>query len=236
VRRARWRRSKRSCGKPDWATSQAASSPYPAAETTISDFPNAQNAGDPLELFRDWFAAATAAEPRLPEAASLATATRDGVPSARMVLMKGYDARGFVFFTNYESRKSRELIANPRAAMLFHWGSLERQVRLEGPVSRISQQESEAYFATRDRRSQLGAWASEQSRELASREELERRFADADLRFQGRHVPLPTYWGGYRIAPLVMEFWQGRANRLHDRLVFTRERPDDAWRASHLYP
>ena len=153
-----------------------------------------------------------------------------------MVLMKGFDERGFVFFTNYESRKSRELIANPRAAMLFHWGSLERQVRLEGPVSRISQQESEAYFATRDRRSQLGAWASEQSRELAGRDELERRFAEADLRFQGRHVPLPNYWGGYRIAPLVMEFWQGRANRLHDRLLFTRDRPDDAWRATHLYP
>jgi pyridoxamine 5'-phosphate oxidase len=141
-----------------------------------------------------------------------------------------------VFFTNYDSRKSRELIANPRAALLFHWASLERQVRVEGPVSRISQRESEAYFATRDRRSQLGAWASEQSRELAGREELERRFAEVDLRFQGRDVPLPPHWGGYRIAPLTIEFWQGRANRLHDRLVFSRARPEGPWRAGHLYP
>jgi pyridoxamine 5'-phosphate oxidase len=153
-----------------------------------------------------------------------------------MVLLKSFDERGFVFFTNYESRKARELEANPRAALLFHWTKLERQIRLEGTVSRIAKAESEAYFFSRDRGSQIGAWASEQSRELSEREELERRFAEVDLRYQGRIVPLPPFWGGYRLAPLKIEFWQGRKNRLHDRLVFERDADGAPWRAGHLYP
>jgi pyridoxamine 5'-phosphate oxidase len=189
-----------------------------------------------LELFRDWYTAAEGAQLDLPEAACLATATPDGAPSARMVLLKSYDERGFVFFSNYESRKASDLEANPQAALLFHWTKLERQVRLEGSVSRISKSESEAYFFTRDRGSQIGAWASQQSQELPSREELERRFAEIDLRYQGRHVPLPPFWGGYRLAPLRMEFWQGRRSRLHDRLLFVRETPTASWQASHLYP
>jgi pyridoxamine 5'-phosphate oxidase len=172
----------------------------------------------------------------LPEAACLATATPDGAPSARMVLLKSFDERGFVFFTNYESRKASELETNPRAALLFHWTKLERQIRLEGSVSRIPKTESEVYFFTRDRGSQIGAWASQQSHELQSREELERRFAEIDLRYQGRHVPLPPFWGGYRLAPLRMEFWQGRRSRLHDRLLFIRESLTAPWRASQLYP
>jgi pyridoxamine 5'-phosphate oxidase len=188
----------------------------------------------PIEAFRSWYADAEAAGLLLPEAVCLATATPEGVPSARMVLLKAVDERGFVFFTNYESRKADELEANPRAALLFHWATLERQVRVEGTVARISHEESVAYFATRDRGSQIGAWASRQSRGLEDRKELESAYEEVERRFDGGEVPLPPFWGGYRLGPAALEFWQGRSNRLHDRVRF--ERAGDGWRGARLHP
>jgi pyridoxamine 5'-phosphate oxidase len=191
-------------------------------------------ATDPFELFGSWFAAAAAAEILLPEAVTLATATPDGVPSARMVLLKGVDERGFVFYTNYESSKARDLDANPRAALCFHWPSLQRQVRVSGSVQRVGEEESRAYFATRPRGSRIGAWASQQSRTLLDREELTARVREYEERFAGGEVPLPPFWGGYLVVPERIEFWQGRTNRLHDRLVFTRAR--GGWTTERLYP
>jgi pyridoxamine 5'-phosphate oxidase len=191
---------------------------------------------DPLELFDEWFRTAEQAVPHLPEAVCLATATPDGRPSARMVLLRGFDARGFVFYTNYESRKAGEIEANPNGALLFHWGTLERQVRVEGPLARATREESEAYFATRDRGSQLGAWASRQSQEMAERAQLDERHAAFSERFEGKAVPLPDFWGGYRLTPFSIEFWQGRPSRLHDRLRFTRETPSAPWRVQRLFP
>lgn len=187
-----------------------------------------------MELFEDWFEAANRSGVYLPEALSLATSTPDGRPSSRMVLLKEFDDRGFVFFTNYESRKAGELRDNPRAAMLFHWAFLQRQVRIEGRVERVSREESEAYFRSRERRSRIGAWASKQSRPLASRNELEERVSDMERRFEGHEIPLPEFWGGYRLVPGRIEFWQGRLHRLHDRIVFTDT--DDGWRAERLFP
>lgn len=189
---------------------------------------------DPIELFGFWFEAAEESGIFMPEAVALATSTADGQPSVRMVLLKGFDERGFVFFTNYESRKASEIEANPRAALCFHWAVLERQVRVTGTVSRISEEESFDYFRTRGRGSRIGAWASRQSRPLPERAELEGRVRDASERFSGDEVPLPPFWGGYRIAPEAIEFWQGKADRLHDRLVFTRA--DGAWTTERLYP
>lgn len=191
---------------------------------------------DPVEIFGEWYEAAEGAGLHLPEAAALSTASAEGVPTSRMVLLKAFDERGFVFFTNYESRKARDMDANPRAALLFHWSPLERQVRVEGSVERITEEESAAYFARRGRGSQLGAWASRQSRELTSRVELEERFESLERRFEGQEIPLPPFWGGYRLVPGRMEFWQGRPNRLHDRLRFARDRPSDPWVVSRLYP
>jgi pyridoxamine 5'-phosphate oxidase len=196
--------------------------------------PPATDDADPIELFTSWFEAARGAGILLPEAVALATATADAVPSARMVLLKGVDARGFVFFTNYESRKARELDANPRAALCFHWTVLQRQVRVTGRVARVEEDESAEYFATRPRGSQIGAWASQQSRSLPSREELERSVSDLGEKFAGEAVPLPPFWGGYRLEPEEIEFWQGRADRLHDRLVFTRA--GAGWSTRRLYP
>jgi pyridoxamine 5'-phosphate oxidase len=191
-------------------------------------------AEDPIAMFRAWFDDARDAGIFLPERVAIATADRDGVPSVRMMLLKGLDERGFVFYTNYESRKGVELDQNPRAALCFHWPVLERQVRVEGPVERITQEESEAYFQTRPRGSQLGAWASDQSRGLADREALERRFREHEDKFHGGDVPLPPFWGGYRVRPERIEFWQGRANRLHDRLMYTRS--SEGWEICRLNP
>jgi pyridoxamine 5'-phosphate oxidase len=189
---------------------------------------------DPIAMFRTWFDEARDAGIFLPERVAIATATADGAPSVRMMLLKGVDERGFVFYTNYESRKGSELEQNPRAALCFHWPILERQVRVEGGVERITPEESEAYFHTRARGSQLGAWASEQSRELPNREELERNFEEHKVKFRGGEVPLPPFWGGYRIQPDRIEFWQGRLNRLHDRLLYTRS--SDGWGIRRLNP
>lgn len=190
---------------------------------------------DPVALFQAWFRAARESGLFLPEAMTLATATTDGAPSARMVLLKEADDEGFAFFTNYGSRKARELDANPRAALVFHWAILERQVRVEGQVERLSPERSEAYFRTRARGSQLGAWASAQSQALPDRGELDRRYREVEERYAGQDVPLPPFWGGYLLRPVHMEFWQGRASRMHDRWRFTR---DDAgrWRTERLYP
>lgn len=194
----------------------------------------ADERSDPIDLFREWLAAATESGLVEPTAMTLATSTADGRPSARTVLLKGVDERGFVFFTNYESRKAVDLDANPRAALVFYWPPLLRQVIVEGSVERISPEESEAYFKTRARGSQLGAWASRQSRVLTSRGELVERYKTLKAEYEGREIDLPPFWGGYRLAPTRIEFWQARPNRLHDRVLF--ERSDGVWVASRLYP
>jgi pyridoxamine 5'-phosphate oxidase len=190
---------------------------------------------DPLRQLERWFAEAGAAGIRAPEAVALATAGRNGAPSVRMVLVKGFDAGAFVFYTGYASRKGRELAENPRAALLFHWDVFGRQVRIEGPVARTSPAESEAYFRTRPRGSQIGAWASAQSEPIASRPELEAAARRIAARFEGRDVPLPPAWGGYRLTAESYEFWQHREDRLHDRLQYL---PDGAggWTITRLGP
>lgn len=189
---------------------------------------------DPFALFDAWFAEATASEPNDPNAMALATADADGRLGLRTVLLKGHDTRGFVFYTNQQSRKGADLAAHAQAALLFHWKSLRRQIRIEGPVSPVSDAEADAYFATRPRDSQLGAWASDQSRPLASRALFEERFAEVKARFDGGAVPRPPHWSGYRVAPERIEFWQDRAFRLHERRLFTRA--DDGWAEGLLYP
>jgi pyridoxamine 5'-phosphate oxidase len=188
---------------------------------------------DPFELFNAWYAEARDTEINDSNAVALATADARGRPSVRMVLLKGHDARGFVFYTNREGRKAAELAANPHAALLFHWKSLRRQVRIEGPVTLASDAESDAYFASRSRDSQLGAWASDQSRPLPDRNTFERRFEEASARFPGP-VPRPPFWGGYRVAPERIEFWTDRPHRLHERRLF--ERDGEGWREGLLYP
>jgi pyridoxamine 5'-phosphate oxidase len=189
---------------------------------------------DPFALFRDWYAEARESEINDSNAVALATADADGRPSVRMVLLKGFDERGFVFYTNRESRKAADLAANPRAALLFHWKSLRRQVRIEGPVTLATDEESDAYFASRSRDSQLGAWASDQSRPLDARTTFEQRYEAARARFDGQPVPRPPHWGGYRVAPERIEFWQDREHRLHERRLF--ERAGEGWREGLLYP
>jgi pyridoxamine 5'-phosphate oxidase len=189
---------------------------------------------DPFALFDEWFAEAKAGEPNDPEAMALATADTAANPSVRMVLLKGHGPEGFVFFTNEESEKGRELKENPSAALLFHWKSLRRQVRIEGEVERVSSDESDAYFATRSRDSQLGAWASRQSRPLADRETFERRYDEMKRRFEGQLVSRPDYWGGFRLVPRSFEFWQDRPHRLHERRRF--ERDAGRWSEGLLYP
>jgi pyridoxamine 5'-phosphate oxidase len=189
---------------------------------------------DPMVQFGRWFDDAEAADLVEPSAMTLATATAEGVPSARMVLLRGVDQRGFVFYTNYESRKAAELAANPRAALVFWWGELQRQIRVEGPVERTSQQESAAYFRTRPLGSRLSAWASPQSRVIPGRAVLDQRVAELAAGHPDGDIPLPPFWGGYRLVPEVVELWQGRPNRLHDRLRYTRVA--DGWRLERLAP
>jgi pyridoxamine 5'-phosphate oxidase len=189
----------------------------------------------PLERVRAWFDEAVAAGLYEPDAMALATASPDGRPSVRIVLLKGIDERGLRFFTNYGSRKGRELDANPRAAVTIHWPTLHRAVRAEGAVERLAAEESDAYFASRGRESRLGAWASRQGTPIADRSVLEAAFAAASERFAGEEVPRPDYWGGYRLVPDAVELWQGRPNRLHDREHFLRG-PDGSWRSERLSP
>ncbi|KTW15204.1 pyridoxamine 5'-phosphate oxidase [Sphingomonas sanguinis] len=192
-------------------------------------------ADDPHALFRAWFAEARASEINDSNAMALATVDSTGQPSVRMVLLKGHDERGFVFYTNRESRKAQELGEGSKAALLFHWKSLRRQVRIEGPVSRVDDAESDAYFASRGRDSQLGAWASDQSRPLDARETFEARFEAMRSRFEGGDVPRPPHWGGYRVAPQRIEFWLDREHRLHERRVFTRT-AEGGWDEGLLFP
>jgi len=190
---------------------------------------------DPIRLFTRWYESARAADVRLPDAMALATATPDGRPSSRMVLLKEFSEDGFVFYTNYESRKAEELDANPRAALTFHWTLLERQVRIEGSVERTSRAGAEEYFRSRPEDSRIGAWASPQSREIGSRDELEALATERTEEFSGRDIPLPPFWGGYRVVPERVEFWQGRAGRLHDRLLYERT-GEGGWARKRLAP
>ena len=189
---------------------------------------------DPLHLFGEWFGHAQASGVALPEAMTLATASKDGAPSARIVLLKSFDLRGFIFYTNYDSRKCRDLEENPHAALICHWIVLQRQVRIEGTVERTNQEEAAAYFRSRPRGSQIGAWASTQSAPLDNYDHLVLKAKEWEQKFKGRDVPLPPFWGGYVVRPLRIEFWQGRANRLHDRLVY--ERDGSGWKITRLNP
>jgi pyridoxamine 5'-phosphate oxidase len=189
---------------------------------------------DPIVQFHEWFEKVIEADLHEPNAMILATATGEGRPSARTVLLKGYDEQGFIFYTNYEGRKARELEANPTCTLLFYWGELERQVRIEGRASRLSTEVSDAYFLSRPRGSRLGAWASEQSRPVEDRSVLEERVKALEAEYEGREIPRPPFWGGYRVEPEVIEFWQGRENRLHDRLVYRRS--EGEWTIERLQP
>jgi pyridoxamine 5'-phosphate oxidase len=191
-------------------------------------------AADPIAQFAKWYKLARETINPLPDAVALATATSAGHPSVRMVLLKGFDGHGFVFYTNYRSRKGHELARNARASLLFHWGTLQRQVRIDGRVVKVSARESDEYFATRPRGSQLSAWASAQSTKLAGRTALEQRFATIARRYPGA-VPRPPHWGGYRLAPDAIEFWQGRDDRLHDRILYRRS-PRGRWAVDRLAP
>jgi pyridoxamine 5'-phosphate oxidase len=195
-----------------------------------------ESAEDPFALFGAWFAEAKASEPNDPEAMALATADADGLPNVRMVLLKGFDSRGFVFYTNTESQKGTELMASRKAALAMHWKSLRRQVRVRGPVELVSEAEADAYFASRPRDSRIGAWASRQSRPLESRFALEKAVARYAAKYAIGEVPRPPHWTGFRVRPISIEFWRDRPFRLHDRLVFRRPDESTAWSTARLYP
>jgi len=202
-------------------------------QLTSGDFTAAE---EPFALFAEWFAEACKSEPNDPNAMALATADAEGLPDLRMVLMKGYGADGFVFYSHLASAKGRELAANPKAALLFHWKSLRRQVRIRGPVTRVSDAEADAYFATRPKQAQIGAWASKQSQPLESRFAFEQAIAAVAARHMIGEVPRPAGWSGWRVAPAQFEFWHDRPFRLHDRIEFRREAPGSAWTKTRLYP
>jgi pyridoxamine 5'-phosphate oxidase len=191
---------------------------------------------DPIAQFEAWLAEAAKTEPNDPNAVCLATCTPDGRPSARMVLLKGVDARGFVFYTNLESRKGRELAANPHAALCFHWKSLERSVRVEGAIESVTAEEADAYYASRARGSRIGAWASQQSRPLEGRYALEKRVAEFTMKFGVGEIPRPAHWSGFRLVPEAIELWRGMPFRLHERRVFRRAAPEAPWTMEMLYP
>lgn len=200
---------------------------------TSGDFTEAD---EPFRLFDQWLKEAAASEPRDPTAMTLATVDAEGMPNARMVLLKGVDRNGFVFYSNMESQKGRELDRDARAALVFHWKSLNRQIRIRGPVEKVTAAEADAYFATRPKGAQIGAWASQQSRPLESRMAFEKSIAIYGAKYALGQVPRPPYWSGYRVLPLVMEFWQDRPFRLHDRIEFRREAASGSWVKTRLYP
>jgi len=204
-------------------------------EYTLAGLSESDLAANPIEQFQKWLRDAMAAQLAEPNAMVLATVAPDGQPSTRTVLLKALDARGFSFFTNYESRKAHELAANPRASLTFPWHALERQVNVEGRVSKLPRADAEAYFKLRPRGSRLGAWASNQSEVIPGREALEARMKELEAQYPGEDIPLPPNWGGYALAPERIEFWQGRPSRLHDRLRYTRQ-PDGSWRIERLSP
>lgn len=196
--------------------------------------PELSNISEPFELFNQWFEDANKSGILLPESMSVSSCNADGQPSSRMVLLKEFDQQGFVFYTNYGSRKSHELAENQKVALLFHWNVLQRQVRIEGTVEKVSAAQSANYFHSRDRGSQIGAWASKQSQKLTHENELKERVAHFNHKFSDKDVPLPEFWGGWRVKPKYIEFWQGRASRLHDRLCFEKQEND--WQQFKLHP
>ncbi|RFB97220.1 MULTISPECIES: pyridoxamine 5'-phosphate oxidase [Rhizobium] len=204
-----------------------------ANELTSGDF---TESGEPFKLFAEWLGEAEASEPNDPNAVALATVDEDGLPNVRMVLLKGFDEDGFVFYTNFESRKGREILGQKKAAMCFHWKSLRRQVRLRGPVEIVTDAEADAYFKTRARGSRIGAWASKQSRPLESRFALEKAVAEYTARYAIGEIPRPAHWSGFRIRPTSIEFWKDQNFRLHDRIEFRRPLPEGAWDKVRMYP
>jgi pyridoxamine 5'-phosphate oxidase len=212
------------------------SDPVPIQHRTWLTSGDFTDADEPLRLFAAWFEEATRSEPADPNAMALATVDAGGLPNVRMVLLKGFDERGFVFYTNMDSQKGRELVDTPRAGLSFHWKSLKRQVRIRGTVEKVTDAEADAYFATRPRMAQIGAWASKQSAPLESRLAFEKAVALYTARHPLGEVPRPPYWSGFRVVPLVIEFWHDRPFRLHDRIEFRRTAPDAAWTKTRLYP
>jgi len=205
-------------------------------DNTHAEQPDFTAAEEPFGLFQAWMDEAIASEPDDPNAMAVATVDADGLPDVRMILLKGADERGFVFYTNRGSAKGRELEAAPKAALLLYWKSLHRQIRMRGPIERVSDAEADAYFASRSRESRIGAWASDQSRPLESRAALEAAVARRTAEFAGKDVPRPPYWHGFRVVPLEIEFWASRPHRLHDRIVFRRSSPSAPWVKTRLYP